>query len=146
MLVEITVALSLLVFLAMFLLRGNLSALEAGNWTITQNMTDAYMTYEKAYAEQAPFEDFLGTTTDWPTFPDNSSQDVEIGKLPGGQSFTGEVIRTKMPDEKNLVADGGSGDAITNPSGLEIWRLKSVLVYKVNGKNYRKVRTVVRSR
>lgn len=146
MLVEITIAISLLVFLAMFLLRGNLTTLEAGNWTIAQNMTDAYMTYEKAYAEQVPFEDFLDESSDWPLYPLNAQQVVEIGKFPGGNAYTGTVVRTRIPDSKNLIADGGIGDDVTNPSGMEIWRLKSVLIYQVNGKDYQKVRTVVRAR
>ena len=146
MLVEITVAISLLVFLAMFLLKGNLTTLEAGNWTIAQNMTDSYVTYEKAYAEQVPFEDFLSVSSDWPLYPSKAEQVVEVGKYPGGNAFSGTVIRTRIPDSKNLVADGGSGDDVTNPSGMEIWRLKSVLIYQVNGKDYQKVRTVVRAR
>lgn len=146
MLVEITVAISLLVFLAMFLLKGNLTTLEAGNWTIAQNMTDAYMTYEKAYAEQVPFEDFLGDSSDWPLYPLNAEQTVEVGKFPGGNAYFGKVVRTRIPDTKNLATDGGSGDDFTNPSGIEIWRLKSVLTYQVDGKDYHKVRTVVRAR
>lgn len=146
MLVEIAVAISLLVFLAMFLLRGNLTTLEAGNWTITQNMTDAYMTYEKAYAEQVPFEDFLGGSSDWPLYPLNAEQVVEVGKFPGGNAYSATVVRTRIPDSKNLVADGGVADDFTNPSGMEIWRLKSVLIYQVNGQDYKKVRTVVRAR
>lgn len=146
MLVEITVAISLLVFLAMFLLRGNLTTLEAGNWTIAQNMTDSYMTYEKAYAEQVPFEEFLGGASDWPLYPLKAEQVVEVGKYPGGTMFSATVIRTRIPDTKNLGTDGGIGDDFTNPSGMEIWRMKSVLIYQVNGKDYQKVRTVVRSR
>jgi len=146
MLVEITVAITLLIFLAMFLLRGNLTTLEAGNWTIAQNMTDAYMTYEKAYAEQVPFEDLLDESSAWPLYPSSAQEVVEVGKFPGGNAYTGTVVRTRIPDSKNLAADGGSGDDFTNPSGIEIWRLKSVLTYQVDGKDYHKVRTVVRAR
>lgn len=146
MLVEVTVALSLLTFIAMFLLRGNITALEAGNWTISQNMTDAYLTYEKAYGEQVPFEVFLGADSDWPLYPLSEETTVEVGRYPDGVVMEGTVVRTRIPDDQNLVADGGTADSSANPSGMEIWRLKSVLVYTVGGEEYQKVRTVVRTR
>lgn len=146
MLVEVSIAMSLLVFIALYLLKGSLNVLEAGNWTIMQNVTDAYLTYEKAYAEQVPFDDLLSNSSDWPLYPSSTTTTVNLGKMPGGNTVTGEIVRTRVADDSNLVADGGLGTAATNPSGLEVWRLKSVLEYSVGGDDYRKVRTVVRTR
>ncbi|QQL43741.1 hypothetical protein [Sulfuriroseicoccus oceanibius] len=146
LLVEASIAMSLLVFIALYLLKSSLNVLEAGNWTIMQNMTDAYLTYEKAYAEQVPYDDFLSNSSDWPLYPDSAETTVEVGKLPGGAVLNGTVVRTRIPDSNNLAEDGGTGTSVTNPAGVEVWRLKSVLTYTVGDDAYRKVRTVVRSR
>lgn len=114
-------------------------------WTLQQTVTDAYMTYEKAYAQRVPFESLSGEASPWPVFPDSVSQSVELGKLPGGQPLTGTIVRTRKPDPNNYPIAGGTGTVASNPSGTEGWSLQGILRYNVGGVEYAKSRTVVRS-
>ena len=70
--------------------------------------------------------------------------DVTLGSLPGGRVLSGKVIRTRIPDSNNLPP-WGSGTLLTNPAEMEVWKLQSHLVYTVNGKEYVKSRTIVRT-
>jgi hypothetical protein len=58
---------------------------------------------------------------------------------------TGTVARTRLPDANNYPLDGGSGTVITNPAGMKVWRVQSILTYQVGGRTYAKSRTVIRS-
>lgn len=144
-LVEAALSMSLLSVLGLILLKLSLNVLAPRQWTLQQSVTDAYMTFEKAAAQRASFEDLAGATSLWPLTPNVATSTVELGKLPGGRAITGVVSRTRFADPNNLVAKGGSGTTATNPSSMEVWRLQSVVRYTVGGRTYLKSRTVVRS-
>ena len=143
--VELTVALAILTAIGLITLKGSLNLMEPRQWTVTQNMTDSYVSYEQAYAERVSFEEMTATDSAWPVYPSQTTTEVEVGKLPGGTPLTAMVTRTRIPDPNNLPAAGGTGTVLTNPSETETWQLQSHLVYKIVGKEYVKSRTVIRS-
>ena len=112
---------------------------------LQQTLTDAYITYERAYAERIPFDDLLAASSPWPAFPTTNTSVVEIGRLPGDRPVTGTVTRTRLPDPGNYPADGGTGSLATNPAAMKVWKVQSVLTYSVGNRQYSKSRTVVRS-
>ena len=114
-------------------------------WTLQQSITDAYLTFEKASAQRLAFDDLTGNQSLWPVYPTIATTTVELGKLPGGTPINGSVSRTRVADPNNLPADGGSGTTTTNPAGMEVWKLQSVIRYNLGGRTYLKSRTVVRS-
>lgn len=145
-LAEAALALSMLLVLSLVMMRGSLNALSGRQWTIMQNLSDAYMTFEVARAERVPFEDFLDENSPWPQSPDTADEVVEIGRTMGGVVITATVTRTRVPDEGNLPEAGGTGTPETNPARMEAYRLQSHLTYNVGSRSYVKSRTVVRSR
>lgn len=144
-LVEATVALSIITVIGLVLLKLSLNILHPRQWVLQQTLSDAYMTYERAFAERIAFEDLKQTSSAWPAFPSTSATEVELGRMPGGRSVPGTVVRTRIPDANNLPMNGGTGTAQTNPAALEIWQVQSVLTYEVNGRTYYKSRTIIRS-
>jgi len=144
-LVEAMLSLSILTLLGLLLLKLSLNILHPRQWVLQQTVTDAYMTYERSYAERIPFEDLLAVDSPWPHFPTTSTTAVEIGRLPGNRAITGSVTRTRLPDAGNFPLDGGSGTVETNPAAMKIWKAQSVLTYQVGGRTYAKSRTVLRS-
>lgn len=142
-------ALSLLTILGLVLLKLALNILSPRQWILQQSVTDAYMTYERAYAERIPFENLLAANSPWPDFAASGTKTavspVEIGKLPGGYSLNGTVTRTRFADPGNYPIDGGTGTLATNPAAMKVWKVQSVLTYKVGNKTYAKSRTVLRS-
>jgi len=144
-LLEATLALSLLTVLGLGLLKLSLGVLHPRQWTLQQVLTDGYLTYERAYAQRVPFDTITSGTSPWPIHPATSSTQVEVGRLPGGRPLIATVIRTRMPDPGNYPVDGGTGTVVNNPAAMKIWRLQSVLTYQISGRNYAKSRTVVRS-
>jgi hypothetical protein len=144
-LVEATLAMAMLTALGLALLKLSLNVTTPRQWTLQQSITDAYLTFEKASAQRQEFEVVTSTNSQWPIYPSISTTDVTFGKLPGGTAITGTVSRTRMADANNLPAKGGSGTATTNPTSMEVWRLQSVVRYKVGSRNYYKSRTVVRA-
>ncbi|GAA5127437.1 hypothetical protein JIN84_08695 [Luteolibacter yonseiensis] len=147
--VEAMMGLSLLTVLGLVLLKLSLNILHPRQWTLQQSLSDAYMTYERAYAERIPFEDLLAAGSPWPDFAagtnNTASEVVNIGKLPGGEVVTAKVTRTRFADPGNYPIDGGGGTVATNPAAMKIWKVQSVLTYKVGNKTYAKSRTVLRS-
>lgn len=144
-LVEAMLSLSILTLLGLLLLKLSLNILHPRQWVLQQAVTDAYMTFERSYAERIPFEDLLALNSPWPHFPITSTTQVEIGRLPGNRAITGSVTRTRLPDTGNFPLDGGSGTVATNPAAMKIWKAQSVLTYQVGGRTYAKSRTVLRS-
>ena len=144
-LVESMLALSILTLLGLLLLKLSLNILHPRQWVLQQAVTDAYMTFERSYAERIPFEDLLALNSPWPHFPRTSTTQVEIGRLPGNRAITGSVTRTRLPDTGNFPLDGGSGTVATNPAAMKIWKAQSVLSYQIGGRSYAKSRTVLRS-
>lgn len=145
MIVELTLALSLLTAIGLVTLKGSLNLMEPRQWIIVQNMTDAYLTYEQAYAERISFEELTDTASPWPVYPAKATTEVEVGKTPGGSPIMAEVTRTRIADENNLSSAGGTGTTATNPSETETWQLQSHLVYKIGSREYVKSRTIIRS-
>ncbi len=145
MLVEATIALSVLTILGLLLLKLSLNVLYPRQWTLQQTLSDAYLTYEIAYAQRIPFETLTGNASPWPVFPTTTSTTVEIGKVPGGKSVNATVTRTRIADADNYPIDGGTGTVTSNPAAMKIWKVQSILSYQIGGRNYVKSRTVIRA-
>lgn len=133
-LVEATLALAILTVLGLIFLKLALTILTPRQWALGQSVSDAYLTYERAYAQRVPFETLTGSGSPWPVHPVTSSVAVEIGQLPGGVPIVGTVVRTRT-----------DATPATNPASMSIWRVQSVLTYQIGGRNYIKSRTVVRA-
>lgn len=138
-------ALTILVVVGMMLLKGSVNILAPRQWTMIQNVSDAYLTFEKAYAQRIPFDDFTGAGSPWPAYPAKAESTVTLGTLPGGRTLTGTLIRTRIPDSNNLPAFGGSGTLATNPAEMQTWKLQCHISYSISGREYVKSRTVVRT-
>ena len=139
------VALALLTCLGLVLLKLSLNVLHPRQWVLGQTLTDAYLTYERAYAERIPFESLLANNSPWPVFPATSISVVEIGRLPGNVRVTGTVTRTRIADAGNYPLDGGTGTVDSNPAAIKVWKAQSVLTYTIGARTYAKSRTVLRS-
>jgi prepilin-type N-terminal cleavage/methylation domain-containing protein len=145
-LVEMTIALAILTVVGLVMLQLSLNILAPRQWSLQQSLTDAYLTFERSYAERVPFATLTANSgSPWPVYPNVSVSTVEIGRLPGGTAVTGTVTRTRMADPNNYPIDGGSGSVTTNPASLKVWRVQSVLTYQIGGRTYAKSRTVIRS-
>jgi hypothetical protein len=145
-LVEATIALSILTVIGLMLLKLSLNILSPRQWVLHQSLADAYMSYERSYAERVPFSTLTaGLGSPWPTFPGQATSVVEIGRLPGGTVVTGTVTRTRIADPNNYPLDGGTGTVATNPAGMKVWQVQSILTYQISGRTYAKSRTVIRS-
>ena len=144
-------ALSVLTILGLVLLKLSINILHPRQWVMQQSLTDAYLTFERAYAERIPFEKLVANDSPWPAFPTTSKTTVEIGRLPGNRPVTGTVVRTRVADTANYPIDGGDptrsqADAVAiNPAAMKVWKAQSVLTYQIGNRNYAKSRTVIRS-
>jgi hypothetical protein len=145
MLVEATLSLSVLSLLGLVMLKLSLNILTPRQWVLQQTLTDAYMTYERAYAERVPFQTLTSGTSPWPIHPSVSTAEVIVGQLPGGTPLTATVVRTRLPDPNNYPLDGGAGTLTTNPASMKVWQVQSVLTYRIGNRDYAKSRTVIRS-
>jgi hypothetical protein len=144
-LVESMVALSLLTVLGLTMLKLSLNILHPRQWVLQQTLTDAYLTYERAYAERIPFENLLDTNSPWPAFPTTNTTVIEIGRLPGNRPVYGTLMRTRIADTGNYPLDGGTGTVATNPAAMKVWKAQSIITYKIGSRTYAKSRTVLRS-
>ncbi len=145
-LVEATMALMVLTAVSLMMLKLALGIVAPRQWTLQQSVTDAYLTFEKAFAERVEFDRLTANDSPWPLYPASSSQQVELGRLPGGRPLLATLRRTRQPDANNLPAQGGTGTVATNPAGMETWRLQSLVSYRIGGRTYVKSRTIVRAR
>ena len=143
--VEAMIALSILTVLGLVLLKLSLNILHPRQWTMQQSVSDAYMTYERAYAERIPFESLLAANSPWPVYPLTVSTVVRIGALPGDVAINGTVVRTRIADTGNYPIDGGTGTLASNPAAMKVWKAQSILTYVVGNRTYAKSRTVMRS-
>ena len=148
------ISLSILTVLGLVLLKMALNVLNPRQWTMQQSVSDAYMTYERAFAERVPFDVLTAAAPNspWPIFPATTSVQVEIGRLPrygaafpNGIPIMGTVVRSRSADPGNYPADGGAGTLETNPAAMKVWKAQSVLTYTVGNRTYAKSRTVMRS-
>ena len=136
---------ALLSAIGLTVFKGTLDLMAPRQWVIYQNISDAYISYEQAYAERISFEELTDNASPWPIYPATATSEVEMGKFPGGDPITATVIRTRIPDENNMPSAGGTGNSTTNPSEMESWQLQSHVTYIIGGKEYVKSRTIVRS-
>jgi hypothetical protein len=144
-LIEALMALVILTVVGMVLLKGTLNILSPRQWTLVQNVSDAYLTYEKAYAQRIPFESMTGLSSPWPVYPAKAETTVTMGTLPGGRILSANVIRTRIADSNNLPAFGGTSTTSTNPAEMQTWKLQSHITYTISGRSYVKSRTIVRT-
>lgn len=155
-LIEAMLGLSLLTVLGLVLLKLSLNILAPRQWILQQSVADAYMSYERSYAERIPFENLVADSSPWPASTaltvNSTTSSVEVGRLPrllpdypDGVPIMGTVTRTRFADPGNYPIDGGTGTLATNPAAMKVWKLQSVLTYKVGERTYAKSRTVLRS-
>mgnify|MGYP007079443034 FL=1 len=145
MLIEMTVAIALLTTIGLVVFKSSIDLIAPRQSVLHQNLSDAYITYEEAYAARISFAELTANDSPWPVYPDSASVDVEIGKLPGGRAITGTIVRTRVADPNNLTTAGGEGTTTTNPAEMETWQLESHLTYKIGDQTYLKSRTTVRT-
>ncbi|GHC42311.1 hypothetical protein [Roseibacillus persicicus] len=146
MLVELSLAVVLLLFVSLWVFRTNLQTVRPRNWAMVQAISDAYMTEHLARAEAIEFEVLVSGTSPWPAYPDSTTTDVNIGTLPNNRVITGTLVQTRQPAPNNLPSAGGTGTTLTNPARVESWLVQSHLTYTVGGRNYVKSRSTVRTR
>jgi hypothetical protein len=128
-LVEVSIALFLLITIAVFGLKTMTSAWMLQNWSIMQNMTDAYAGIETAYAQRVTFAS-IATSGRWPVYPASASIVVTIGVTPS-KAQTATVVRTCRP----------STDPVT---GAQSYLLESYVNYQDSLRQYCKVSKVYR--
>lgn len=147
-----TIALILLGAFSFITLKGSLDLTAPRRWTIYQNMTDAYMSYEQAYAERISFSVMNGTdaangVNPWDTVA--TTTQVDLGVLPNGTAVTGMVTRISIPDPNNIPLAGTPAEIDAardnNPTEIEAWELQSHLTYRIGNDTYYKSRTIIRS-
>lgn len=146
MLVELSLAVTLLLFVSLWAFRTNMQTLRPRNWAMVQAISDAYMTEHLARAESIEFDKLLSAASPWPALPNSDSQAVTIGTMPNGRVITGNLVRTRQPADTNLPTAGGTGDTTINPARVESWLVQSHLTYTIAGRTYVKSRSTVRTR
>jgi hypothetical protein len=138
LIIEATVSVAFASVLTLLLLKGSLVGLSSNQWTVMQTLTDAYLTKETALANRIPLEDILGANSEWPDpltdIPPRKEMTVSLGKLAGGTAVQGQLVRFRTNETQG-------DDAVTNS---DIYRLYSVLTYRVGDKDYYKSRSTLR--
>jgi prepilin-type N-terminal cleavage/methylation domain-containing protein len=145
-LVEITLATALLTALSVILLKVSIQISSMQSWAAMQSLTDAYLSRETALASRLPFGDLVSAESPWPPYPESSETEVAIGRYPGGREIRVSLVRFREPDPNNLDLSGGSGTLLTNPARTEAWKARSVISYRIAGRDYHKARTILRVR
>ncbi len=145
MLFEAAMAMGLLTVIGVILLKLSLNVLAPRQWGVYQTVAEAYMTYERSYAERIPFEVLTANNSPWPVYPNTSSETVELGRLPGGKVISGTVVRTRIASDNNYPIDGGSGTLASNPAAMKVWKVQSITTYTIDDRTYGKSRTILRS-
>jgi hypothetical protein len=145
-LIELTVALFLLMAIALFGLKTMVSGFTLQNWSIAQSMTDAYAGIETAYAQRYVFSDIeTGGTSGvsrWGVYPvPITATAVQIGKTPS-QSVTATVIRIyhRYPPNPGAL-NPGPVDPVT---GTVSYLLESYVLYQNGSQKYAKISKVYR--
>jgi hypothetical protein len=136
MLLEASIALGAAVLLALLLMKASLLAITGNEWTSMQTLTDSVLTRETALANRIPFADITSDTSLWPDVGGAMSpQTVQLGKLMGGTAVTGLLTRFRVNE----------GDSAQPEVDLAVWRLHSVIKYKVGDKDYVKSSSTLRA-
>ena len=138
LLIEVSVALGLTTLLALVLMRASLLAISGNQWAVMQTLTDAYLSRETALANRTPFADIAADVSDWPARSVEglvvSEETVTLGRLAGGQAVQAVLTRFR-------TAEVVSGSEVTQA----IWKLHSILTYRVGEEQYTKSRSVLRA-
>ena len=125
-------------FLGLLLMKASLLALSNNQWTVMQTLTDAYLTRETALSHRVPVADLTGPDSKWPDAavddPPRSVQTVQLGKTAGGHAVSGTLTRFRVNETPEDNED----------TGISVWRLHSVLVYKIGDQDYVKSRATLR--
>lgn len=123
--------------LALLLMRASLLSISGNQWAIMQTLTDAYLTRETALANRTPFADATAADSAWPDqtaqVPLVNEQTVTLGRLSGGKSVQAVLRRFRTPEIPQ-----------NNEISMAIWRLHSVLTYRIGEEVYTKSRSTLR--
>ncbi len=134
-LVEMTVALFLLMGIALYGTKTMVSAWMLQNWSIAQSMTDAYAGIETAYARRCIFADIptggIRAIPHWGLYPAATTNPVTMGRTPS-QPVTATVIRTYHRYTETVT-------------GAVSYLLESYVVYQDGERKYCRVSKVYRS-
>lgn len=145
---------ALLSVTGLLLLTLSLNVIQPRQYALQQILSDSYLTFERSTAERIPFDSLVADDSPWPdntADPSVSTINVEIGRLPGGIPVTGTVTRTRFAhlnfgSEGEAAAAAAAGISVDlNPAAMKIWRVQSILQYRIAGRTYVKSRTVVRA-
>jgi hypothetical protein len=126
----------LVAVVALIVMKASLLAISNNQWTIMQTLTDAYLTREIALSNRVPVAEITGANSLWPDAEGATppEQTVTLGRLAGGQAVSGTLRRFRVDETPEDEVD----------TTLSVWRLHSVLTYKIAGKDYMKTRTTLR--
>lgn len=138
MLLEATLAMGFAAALALVMMKASLIGLTSNQWSVMQTLTDAYLTKETALANRIPLADLTAESSQWPdptvNTPQRNEMTVSLGKLAGGTAVTGTLTRFRTDETQQ-------DDAATASS---VYRLYSILTYRIGDKDYFKSRSTLR--
>jgi hypothetical protein len=136
-LVEASIALGAATLLSLLMMKATLLAIGGNDWTTMQTLTDSIITRETAMANRMPFADITSGGSLWPDVSQGvpASVSVELGKIMGGKAISGELTRFRVNE----------ADASDPEVNLAVWRLHSVIKYKVGEHEYVKSSSTLRS-
>lgn len=160
-LVESTISLFLLVAISVVLVTSSMNILRPRNWTMKQNLVDAYLTQEVALANRVDFNAISAGTSSWGTgdaanYNPSVANGVVVGLLPSftaggaGRPYTATVHRVRRPHQSNaaianFTPSGAGGTIELGDLGIQCYELQTHVEYVLGGSTYVKSRTVIRS-
>jgi hypothetical protein len=137
-LVEVSLGMGLASVVALLLLKASLLAFSNNQWTVMQTLTDAYLTRETALSNRVPMATLTSAESQWPDQavdnPPRAVQTVSLGKTAGGLAVSATLTRFRVNEAANVETD----------TGIAVWRLHSVLTYKIGDQQYVKSRATLR--
>lgn len=129
LLLEVSVALGAAAMLALMLMKASLLAVSGNQWTSLQTLSDAVLTRETALANRIPFASITAENSLWKdatvTVP-TQTETIVMGRQLGGVPVTGKLIRFRV----------NASDPLVPEVNLSVWRLHSILRYKVGEHEY----------
>ena len=138
-LMEVTVALGVAVFLTLLVMKGSLLAISGNQWTVMQTLSDAYLTRETALSNRIPMSDLTASPSLWPDrLTDNppcAIQTVNLGILPSGKAVQAQLTRFRTNETPATSTD----------VSIVVWKLYSVLTFNARDQPYAKTRSTLRT-
>jgi hypothetical protein len=134
LLLEVSVAMGVAAFVALLVMKASLLAISNTGWTVMQTMSDAYLSRETALSNRVPVADLTGPGSLWPDVSAPAQTAVTLGKLAGGKVVSGTLTRFRVDETPPGETD----------TTLAVWRLHSVLTYRIGDEDYVKSRTTLR--